>query len=379
MVTPASPAGAEPGRFIALDSLRGIAALGVALFHFQATTGPSSWPLLRAGNLFVDFFFVLSGFVIAASYGDRLAQGFGMARYMVLRIGRVWPLHLFMVGAFLALELLSTLTGTFGLSRGAPFTGLHSPGHLLTAIFLLDGYVPMRGNYYSVVGWSISVEILLYMLAALAFRLGAKGLAMFMALGVAALAANLADMEWLVFSRFVQRGLAGFTIGIACWWLHRLAAGMRLPLPSLAEFAALGALLAFLWFGPRLGMIPLVVVPSALVVLIFARDAGVISRLLGGWGWVWLGRLSYALYMVHVFVIARSMEALILVRRLTGHTWAIYTRDGHVPIKLLVLPVIPSTLVQIGVMALAIAAAWAAWRWVEEPARQWSRRYAATL
>jgi len=369
----------EPGRFTALDSLRGIAALGVALFHIQAVAGPSTLPVFRNGNLFVDFFFVLSGFVIAVSYGERLMGGFGMTRYMALRVGRVWPLHLFMVGIYLALELVSVAIGSFGLAPGAPFTGTHSLGHLLTGIFLLDGYMPDRGNFYSGAGWSISVELLLYVLAALAFRRGRRGLALLFVLGAVALAARIADIDWPLFTRAVQRGLAGFAAGTACWLIHQRFAALRLPLPGLVELAALASLCAFLWFMDWHGQPALVVTPAALTVLVFAREQGVLSRVLHGAGWVWLGRISYAIYMVHPFVFSRVLEALILVGRATGHTWAIVVVDPDGTAKRLVLPLVPSTLVQLAMVALALAASWAAWRWVEEPARQWSRRTAATL
>lgn len=379
MVTAGGAAGAEPGRFVALDSLRGIAALGVAMFHLQAVSGPSTLPLFRSANLFVDFFFVLSGFVIAASYGERLTGGFGMARYMALRVGRVWPLHLFMVGAYLALELVALAIGNLGLAPGAAFTGTHSLTHLLTATFLLDGYIPDWGNFYSGAGWSISVELLLYVLAALAFRHGRTGLALLLVLGAAALAARLAEIDWPVFTRSVQRGLAGFAAGTACWLIHRRMGARRLQLAGLVETATLASLFAFLWFAGRHDYAALVVFPAALTVLVFAREQGAVSRVLLGWGWAWLGRLSYAIYMVHAFVFSRVIEALILAGRQTGHTWAEFTMDGTYPVKRLVLPLIPSTLMQIIMLALAVAAAWAAWRWVEEPARQWSRRRAAML
>ena len=85
----AAPAAAH--RFTALDSLRGIAALGVLLHHLPATNGLAVLPLAGAGSLFVDLFFVLSGFVIAASYGERLADGFSVRRFALLRLGRVVP------------------------------------------------------------------------------------------------------------------------------------------------------------------------------------------------------------------------------------------------------------------------------------------------
>ena len=158
-------------RFTALDSLRGIAALGVVLHHLPASNGLAALPLAHMGSLFVDFFFVLSGFVIACSYGDKLAGGFPLRRFAVLRLGRVVPVHLLMIGLFLVLELLAWALGAGGLSLRAPFTGSHSLGHLFSATFLLDGYVPHRQNYYNGVSWSISVELFLYALAALAFRL----------------------------------------------------------------------------------------------------------------------------------------------------------------------------------------------------------------
>jgi peptidoglycan/LPS O-acetylase OafA/YrhL len=66
--------GPEPAveRFENLDALRGTCALLVALFHLPANGLLASNALVRHAYLFVDYFFVLSGFVIAFSYGDRL-------------------------------------------------------------------------------------------------------------------------------------------------------------------------------------------------------------------------------------------------------------------------------------------------------------------
>ena len=63
-----------PGRFTALDGWRGICALLVALYHFHATSHVEQLGLVRNAYLFVDFFFVLSGFVITYAYADRLAR-----------------------------------------------------------------------------------------------------------------------------------------------------------------------------------------------------------------------------------------------------------------------------------------------------------------
>jgi len=118
-----------PHRFVALDSLRGLAALLVVLHHINGAGYLLSLPLFRYGSLAVDFFFVLSGFVIAANYGERLTQGFSIGRFMALRLGRVYPLHLVVLAIFVSLELLQWRLGTHLTPREA-FAGKHSLAQL---------------------------------------------------------------------------------------------------------------------------------------------------------------------------------------------------------------------------------------------------------
>ena len=372
----AAPAAAH--RFTALDSLRGIAALGVLLHHLPATNGLAVLPLAGAGSLFVDLFFVLSGFVIAASYGERLADGFSVRRFALLRLGRVVPLHLFMVAAYLALELAAWMFGSGGLNLSAPFSGVHSPGHLLRAIFLLDGYFPIKHNFYNGVSWSISIELLLYGLAVLAFRARRAGLAAFYALGLAALALQLAGVNLPVLTNALERGLAGFAGGLACWQLYQLRP-QPLPFVALFEVLALGALFGFVWFVPLFGPPALILVPAMAVVFVFAQQAGPLSGFLMQRGWVWLGAISYSLYMVHVMVLARIADLFLLASRYTAQPLARYTWQDGIPIKAIDLPLLPALLVQGAMIGACLLAAHWTYRLIEEPARQWSRRRAEQL
>ena len=365
-------------RFTALDSLRGIAALGVLLHHMPATNGLAKLPLAGAGSLFVDLFFVISGFVIAASYGDRLADGFSVRRFAVLRLGRVVPLHLLMVAAYLGLELAAWAFGAGGLDLRAPFTGFHSAGHLLRAIFLLDGYFPVKDNYYNGVSWSISIELLLYALAVVAFRAQRLGLLAFYALGIIGLAVQLAGVNLPVITNALGRGLAGFAGGLACWQLYQRRP-QQLPLAALLEVLSLGALLGFVWCSPLLGLPALIVIPAMAVVSVFAYQAGPISRVLTSRGWVWLGTISYSLYMVHVMVLARIADLFLLASRFTGWPLARYDWQDGIPIKAIDLPLLPALLVQFAMIAACLLAAHFVFRLIEEPARQWSRRRAAQL
>jgi peptidoglycan/LPS O-acetylase OafA/YrhL len=96
-------------RFETLDSWRGICALLVAVFHMPLAGALAGNQFIRGSYLFVDFFFVLSGFVIAHAYGAKLTRGEGLAKFMVTRFGRLFPLHAFM--------LLATWRAGYGVYR----------------------------------------------------------------------------------------------------------------------------------------------------------------------------------------------------------------------------------------------------------------------
>ena len=72
-------------RFSTLDGLRGVAAIMVLLYHCDQ--------MAPRGYLGVDLFFTLSGFVIARAYGDRLASGMPVGRFVALRLVRLYPMY----------------------------------------------------------------------------------------------------------------------------------------------------------------------------------------------------------------------------------------------------------------------------------------------
>jgi peptidoglycan/LPS O-acetylase OafA/YrhL len=112
MLTSTNSAG-KP-HFATLDGLRGIAAVSVVILHWFEGLGYS---IFGASMLAVDFFFMLSGFVVAYSYEERLQKGFSFFKFMLLRIIRLHPMII--LGAILGLlryETKSYLeTGGFSL------------------------------------------------------------------------------------------------------------------------------------------------------------------------------------------------------------------------------------------------------------------------
>lgn len=90
-------------RFFLLDGLRGIAAIAVMLFHvFPAFPGG----LISHGYLAVDFFFLLSGFVIALNYEAKLNAGMQLRRFVALRLIRLYPLAVAAVLSSAILKLI---------------------------------------------------------------------------------------------------------------------------------------------------------------------------------------------------------------------------------------------------------------------------------
>lgn len=370
----AEPAPHRNERFIALDSWRGIAAIAIVFRHINGTAFFLAAPLHENLSYAVDFFFVLSGFVISASYGERLARGFSLLRFMVLRWGRVWPLHAVMVGLYFLLETALWLRGTGGVLVGRdPFTGPRELAALPATLLLMQTWFWPGRDLWNTQSWSISVEIALYIGSALLWRrLGARA-ALF---GLLAALAALWVLEFRSVPTQMLSGVAGFGLGMACWHIWPRVRAVVLPrgADSLLELALLAAVvLALSAENPRpAGMDAL----FAAAVLVFAREEGVLSRLLLTGPARMAGTLSYALYMVHGLVVGRMFDLAAMIQSRFGQAWVAARLGGEDRILLAPLPALLLTLAMIGA---ALLAAWIAWALIEWPARGWSRRLAARI
>ncbi len=345
--------------------------MGVAAYHLHGGGALFELAVVRGGWLWVDFFFVLSGFVIASSYGERLARGFSLVRFMLLRLGRVWPLHIAVLAFYVAIELARWLVPVGDLANRSAFSGAHSPGWLLATAALVQAWVPGSGAW-SPVSWSISVEVALYLTIALVWRAaGTRGWMIALVAGIVAatVLASFQDMPTTVWQ--IMRGVAGFGLGVATrrWYLTGLT-----PRGTLAEAAcvvALGVVLAG-WVSPDWEIVAADAVFVA-TVAIFAAEHGSVSRLLRTAPCVLMGTLSYSIYLIHVPVIGRGIDLL----RLVG-LGRLVVVPGGIQHQIAAPPPFDSVL-GIVLLASCIPVAWCTWRWIEVPARNWSRRRAATM
>lgn len=375
------PSHGAPVRFIALDSLRGIAALMVAAHHIQGEGFLLSLALLRHGWLFVDFFFVLSGFVIAASYGARLAGGFSLRRFMVLRLGRVYPLYMAMLGAYLVLEIGLSLLGGDGIVLRQPFTGERAGDLLIANVAMVQWLSVFPENGWNAPGWSVAVEVWLYLGIALIWRLAGRS-GWLVAIAAAALAGAVMLSGVDSIPDRMLRGILGFGMGVGAWrvWQgsERAAGGARRA--TVLEAGVAIAVIAAVSLAGSMAAAPVLCdFVFVAAVLVFAREGGAISMLLRRPAFVWAGVLSYSIYMVHGMVIGRGLDALRFVAAQGGPVLAeMVSRDG-VSVRRIVGGPILTDIIALCLLAACVIAAWATWRLIEEPGRQWSRRRAAEM
>lgn len=364
-------------RFEALDGWRGVCALLVVLFHFHGNSPLHANELIRNSYLFVDFFFVLSGFVIAWNYADRLGDWPGVKRFLVLRLGRTYPLHLFMLLCFVGYETLRLAAG----SEGA-FTGGNSPGAVATNLLLLQSLGIHDGLTWNGPSWSISTEWWAYVLFALvcAWMGMRNGLLLAVALAAPILLVNLSRSGMdTTYDWGLIRCVFGFAVGVACCRIYRLAAPFantpgRLTM-TLLECAIVAAVIAYVsaaGTSPMSFMAPFI---FAAAVLIFAAEGGAVSRVFHSRPLKWLGMVSYSIYLTHFFVVL--LMPAIAKRVLQADPWAPMQLPNGQWVMAIGRNAVEGTMGYALVIAVTLVVSALTYRWVEVPGRDWTRKWLA--
>lgn len=89
-------------RFLVLDSFRGLSALCVVVFHLHIVGSFAEIDFFRGSSLFIEFFFVLSGFVLTHGYAFK--NNISFRQFAIMRTFRLFPLHIFMLMVFIIFE-----------------------------------------------------------------------------------------------------------------------------------------------------------------------------------------------------------------------------------------------------------------------------------
>ncbi|HEV2652553.1 MAG TPA: acyltransferase [Rhizomicrobium sp.] len=370
-------------RFRALDGWRGFCALLVALHHMGVMGWIYYQPLIRHAWMFVDFFFVLSGFVIAFAYGDRLGTSAAARSFVIRRFGRLWPLHAAMLAVLIALEFVHLAVQHIHPLPGDPgaFIGGRSIFAIVTNLFLLQDFGLHDVLTWNTPSWSISAEFFTYLVfAAVCLIAPARWTRIVLALILSVLAATILlrvsdyGMRETFHWGFV-RCVFGFFAGVITYEIWRSGVAAVLG-GSITEIAAVLAVIVFIAYrhgDPRLEYLS---VPLfALTVLIFAGERGLISQLMLTRPVAAIGRWSYSIYMVHIFVIAIVFSALHVAEAEFHMGWMVRRPAGGFAINVGAGPA--NDLIMLGMLAAVVAFSALTYRYIELPGQRWAARVAA--
>jgi peptidoglycan/LPS O-acetylase OafA/YrhL len=316
-----------------LTGLRFFAAMWVVLYHYWPNLAVGFSPrLVEKGYLGVELFFVLSGFILCHVYLESFGEGrFKYGAFLWNRLARVYPLHIATLLGVIAMGIAAEVAG-FGID--ANVLGWSSlPANLL--LVQAWGFAPHAAfNHPS---WSISAEWFAYLsfpaFAWVAWRLRhrpwiAAGLALgFMAIlyptyqAVTGESLTEATIHW-----GALRIVPCFALGCAMHALWRSGAVRNLQAASIgAVFLGAGAILASVSGAPD----GLVVAGFGGLILCLAGMAQHGSRFASGHGFVYLGEISYSVYMICVpwkllFVNAATKLLNIEGDKLPWYIWLVF-------------------------------------------------------
>lgn len=291
----------------------------IVLLHLPVASHIYSIALVRNAYHFVDFFFVLSGFIIANVYFERLRAGFGFLRFTLLRFGRLYPLHAFVL-------VISAVWYSLRMIGGGSLPEIYVIEDLVLDFLLLNSMGLQDSWSLNYPSWSIGAEFCSYLLfAAVAVWMGRFSnwiflLVMAVCAGILAYIAPRGIGSHADFG--VVRGLYGFLMGYFVWRAHEICNGRRIW-PRLERSLGVGGW-TLLEIGTTVIGIVVVILPLSrevdlltpvafsAMILVFARQRGWLSSVLMARGFQRLGELSYSIYLLHAVVIALMVDAFSL-------------------------------------------------------------------
>jgi peptidoglycan/LPS O-acetylase OafA/YrhL len=340
-----------------LTGLRFFAAFWVVLFHYWPKLDVAFTPtLVSKGYLGVELFFILSGFILCHVYRTSVEDGrFRYGGFLWARLARVYPLHL---ATLVGMGLLAVGAGLAGFAVDPNIASLEAlPANLL--MVHAWGFAPVAGwNHPS---WSISAEWFAYLSfplfawAALKLQhrpitalVGAIALLTALYVGFQAMAGfplTQATINW-----GALRIVPCFAFGCALhlFWRERPAQNRTAAVAG-AALSTVFVALAASFEAPD----ALIVTGLGFVILFLARCAQAGSNLMGSAPLVYLGEISYSVYMVCVpwKIVFVNLAAKVL-----------QTPDEHLPLWV--------WLVFLGgVVPLAAVS----YHLIEKPARRWMK------
>lgn len=315
--------------FDTLTGLRGILALWVVFHHVKPQLfylfGPWAVNVADLGYIAVDFFFVLSGFVLAMTHQQEFAKDFSYRNlkiFYIKRLARIYPLHCGVWCLYLVLPAIYLLSG-----RGFFWTERFDLNYFFMGLALVNNWGFQDVLSWNVPSWSISTEFASYLLfpfiTFLIYRIHSR----IISLGIIALICSIVgylfycsgatNVGAYIPSMGIWRCIFEFILGMIIFNLFRdgvfdhtekkylfsgmlliLAIGIGMSLPD------------YLW-------IPLFMVLFISFFIAFENSVQISVPKI----FIWLGNISYSVYLTHYFI--RDIMKLFLKTEQAGFLWMV--------------------------------------------------------
>lgn len=360
---------------LAMTGMRGLGALVVMAYHYRftlpdvAAIDAGSGHVIPMLHVLLDFFFIVSGFIIAFVYDrwfDTEVTWTSSVKYMMARLGRIYPLHLFTLGVLVVVEgaaLIAYLAGVIQ-PEVVPFNRERADlWSLITNFFLMQAWGIHDTLTWNLPAWTISSEMVAYVAFVLIYFLPRALRIPAMLAGIAAgcvvldyaMAQHGGSLD-LTYDWGTVRALVGFLCGRLIYEIARrdlFDTPLHYSIAQVVGFALFAGLLTQGWYD-------LWVYPILMIVVFGLRyNGGPAGVILSRKPIVWLGEVSYSIYMVHYVI-------YIIFARVGG----IVAERGIPFVSDLFAPDLTASLIRFGIMVvLTIIISHFTYKWIEVPFR----------
>jgi len=307
-----------------LASLRGLAALLVILFHVNVicfALAPWDSPFdhfIQKGYLWVDFFFLLSGFIMMHAYSESFGKGIkeNFTKFMRSRFARIYPLHLF---SFLCMVAFYFWYRSNFTMYPDDYLYTFNMKAIWTNLLLIHSLDLHKSLSWDSASWSISVEWWMYVVfpfLLIPFRKITDWKKIFIFFGVIAgylfiiyylhpltaaadgssdpATKNILDVTY---DYGFVRCFFGFLFGMLLYELYRVGWGRRHLNKNIVWLLVMATVVAVLAV-PMPDFIPILIFAAIILTSVYAEGIG--KRILNLRPLTYLGDISYSLYLMHL-------------------------------------------------------------------------------
>jgi len=293
-------------KLVVLESLRGVAAISVAFFHFN-TGSIFNNGFTNNAWLMVDFFFVLSGFVIAFNYLENISSWSKLINFQKKRFFRLYPLHFIMLIVFLIIEIAKYLVETnFELVANNPAFSKNNFISFFANLLLIQNWI-LSSLTFNQPSWSISSEFFIYTLFALTvFIFKNKKNLIFVFLLINILIFGFLINHYGIAAEGFRgniRCIYSFSIGAVIYYLYFILREKFLLSSSIISiFLIFFSVFIVSNNGDKnsnfIELVPVLFGITILSIVLTSKSTLVYNLLSFKW-LVYLGTISYGIYMIH--------------------------------------------------------------------------------